>query len=866
MRRRVVEELGRSRRGRGDPAPARWPWPTRAGRCARPPPSSSPRFDEAALLPALEAALRDDENAGHAQRGHGDLRQARAGRGRPPSWPCSRDEDEEVRNFAAVMLGALRDARGRRRRSSRRLARSRRQRAPRRRGQPRARSARRRRCRRSIEALRAEPWLQYPAIHALGEIGDAARGAGRSSSCSATSCCAAPVLEALGRLAGRDALPRLVPHLYDPDAALRNAGHPRGGRDRAARDRRRREPRSRGAGRAPARGPRRPPARRRCPTTTPHNRRTAAITLGWLKEPRAERRADRAAWPSRALQEYVDARARLHRLPGPRGLSPTASSTRTTRCGRARVRCLAWIAPAGRHRPRGAPHPRSLAGGAGGGGGGHRPAGRRGRGHAALRAARRRERADPGERHGRARAHARRSACVPLLLQALAQPGGRRCACGPPRRSGSLRDPSTAPALIALSQRPARERAARRASRPWARSRRPDVPDLLRAGPPRREQPGAPAGGALPGQAPGAGGGRRPPARCSTTPIPKMRFVTAARPGPDPQPRRGARACSPSSATRARSCASPRSRPWARSAPWRRCARSSTVLRDPDRNLRRAAAESLGAIGDPQAVPPLLLALEDEHWSVRCAAATALGRIRSAKAVAAPCSRASTTRTPRCGARWWRPSARSATPRAAAPPDPGSCPIPACSPTALEALRRHRAVGPARDRARLRRGAARGAAPARGPRRASSRTAGPPPPARRPGRRQRAGARGGGAGPRRRRLPRRAAAAHGPEGLGPVRRGPAGGGAWPSRSWRPGSERRVPARPTTTSTSPRRSSACCATSSTSGSASSSTTTSARSLRTRLAGAPGQPGPRCPSRTTTTTSASARSAATSCSAW
>jgi len=55
------------------------------------------------------------------------------------------------------------------------------------------------------------------------------------------------------------------------------------------------------------------------------------------------------------------------------------------------------------------------------------------------------------------------------------------------------------------------------------------------------------------------------------------------------------------------------------------------VLVDPDRNLRRAAAESLGAIGDPQAVPPLLLALEDEHWSVRCAAAGALGRIRSAK-------------------------------------------------------------------------------------------------------------------------------------------------------------------------------------------------------------------------------------------
>jgi HEAT repeat protein len=59
------------------------------------------------------------------------------------------------------------------------------------------------------------------------------------------------------------------------------------------------------------------------------------------------------------------------------------------------------------------------------------------------------------------------------------------------------------------------------------------------------------------------------------------------------------------------------------------------VLVDADRNLRRAAAESLGAIGDPQAVPPLLLALEDEHWSVRCAAAGALGQIRSTKATSA---------------------------------------------------------------------------------------------------------------------------------------------------------------------------------------------------------------------------------------
>ena len=59
------------------------------------------------------------------------------------------------------------------------------------------------------------------------------------------------------------------------------------------------------------------------------------------------------------------------------------------------------------------------------------------------------------------------------------------------------------------------------------------------------------------------------------------------------------------------------------------------VLQDGDRNLRRIAAESLGHIGDPQAVSALLLSLDDPHWSVRCAAATALGRIRSPKATRA---------------------------------------------------------------------------------------------------------------------------------------------------------------------------------------------------------------------------------------
>ncbi|MCX8067326.1 MAG: HEAT repeat domain-containing protein, partial [Anaerolineae bacterium] len=51
------------------------------------------------------------------------------------------------------------------------------------------------------------------------------------------------------------------------------------------------------------------------------------------------------------------------------------------------------------------------------------------------------------------------------------------------------------------------------------------------------------------------------------------------------------------------------------------------VLRDADAGVRRAAAEALGRIGDPQAIPGLLEALRDADPRVRRAAAEALGRI-----------------------------------------------------------------------------------------------------------------------------------------------------------------------------------------------------------------------------------------------
>ena len=89
-------------------------------------------------------------------------------------------------------------------------------------------------------ALRTEPWLQYPAIHALGEIGDP-RASGALLELLADEMLRGAVMEALGRLGGRDALAHLLPHLYDPDPTLRSAigfvpnwnAHRRGFRPRA---------------------------------------------------------------------------------------------------------------------------------------------------------------------------------------------------------------------------------------------------------------------------------------------------------------------------------------------------------------------------------------------------------------------------------------------------------------------------------------------------------------------------------------------------------------------------------------------------------------------------------------------------------
>ncbi|PYQ21933.1 MAG: hypothetical protein DMF81_13890 [Acidobacteria bacterium] len=217
VRRRVVEELGRS----GQPeavapllvAVADESWPVRQAAA-----EALAAFPEEALLPRLEAALRNDEDAGMRNAAM-EIYVKLGPRAGEALLQLLDDSDQEVRNFAAVMLGARRERRAVERliaaladpdlnvrhAAAAGLGQI---------GDPRAVLP-------LVEVLRTEPWLQYPAIGALGEIGDP-QAAPALLDLLGDELLRGPAMEALGRLAGREALPRLVPHLYDPDPLLRN--------------------------------------------------------------------------------------------------------------------------------------------------------------------------------------------------------------------------------------------------------------------------------------------------------------------------------------------------------------------------------------------------------------------------------------------------------------------------------------------------------------------------------------------------------------------------------------------------------------------------------------------------------------------
>jgi len=55
------------------------------------------------------------------------------------------------------------------------------------------------------------------------------------------------------------------------------------------------------------------------------------------------------------------------------------------------------------------------------------------------------------------------------------------------------------------------------------------------------------------------------------------------------------------------------------------------VLKESDTDIKREALESLGEIGDKRSVPAIIVALDDSDWSVRSAAIHALGKIKDKK-------------------------------------------------------------------------------------------------------------------------------------------------------------------------------------------------------------------------------------------
>ena len=438
----------------------------------------------------------------------------------------------------------------------------------------------------------------------------------------------APALEALGRVAGRDALARIAPHLLDPDPALRNAAI------RAVVEIEQR---------ATASGESLDPevqAALKHEDLVAHligmladedsqNRRTAAVTLGWLREARAvapllELLGDAAVreFASHALVS-IGFRERAACEGG------LAHADDAVRLGA--VRCLAWIAPL-----EGTALVAPLI---------HDPAAEV-RAEAAAAIGRLGDEDAPMllfELLGDESELIQESAMDALSrMSPGARPpppraGPRR---GGPRRAGPRGADARAPARPGRGVRPGGRVAGRREALRAAAMQAlgeiggADVAEVLRSGLADEQLDRAPAGRPRPG----------PPARArlgAAAPAPPRRGGPAralrgrARPRSDPEPGGGRAPAAAPRGRRARSCASRRSRPSGRCARPGRCAPWWRCCATPTATSARAAAEALGEIGDPQAAAALLVALEDEHWSVRCAAAAALGRIGSGKAVSA---------------------------------------------------------------------------------------------------------------------------------------------------------------------------------------------------------------------------------------
>ena len=581
-----------------------------------------------ALLPALEAALRDGDDAS-ARNAAMEIYVRLGASATAPLLALARDDDEELRLFACVMLGSIRDEvavpglvkalsdpdTNVRHAAATSL------------GQIGSRAA----VPRLMEALRGEPWLQYPALHALGEIADPLAGPAIVELLD-DELLRGPALDALGRLAGRDALPRIARHLLDPDPSLRNAAI------RAVVEIEQR---------ATASGESLDPevqATLRHEELVTHlvgmladedarNRRTAAVTLGWLRETRAtapllELLADAAVreFASHALVSI----GFFERAAWRSGLAHADDAVRL-----GTLRCLAWIAP-----PDGTALVAPLI---------HDPSAEV-RAEAAAAVGRLGDEDAPmllfellGDESELIQESAMESLSrmspsrvLPLLVQALAG-GDADARVRAAQTLGLLRDGAALPALVVAS-RDEREAVRAAAMQALGELGGPEALAVLREG--LRD-----ASGIVQQQAVLALGRLREP---ESAPLllplvaaedPRLRFAAVRALGQIRNPaavptllpllgdsRKELRFAAVEALGQIR--APEAVRPLVE------------ALRDSDRNLRRTAAEGLGENGDPQAAPALIVALEDEHWSVRSAAATALGRVGSPKATLALVARA----------------------------------------------------------------------------------------------------------------------------------------------------------------------------------------------------------------------------------
>lgn len=256
-----------------------------------------------------------------------------------PLLQLLQDDDEEVRNFSAVMLGALRDPR-----AAQPLIRALededvnvRHAAASSLGQLGAREA----VPALIAALQQEPWLQYPAMQALGEIGDPRAGPALVRLLDDPQL-RLPALEALARVAGRDALPRIAPLLPDAEPALRNLAIQAivAVEQRATAEGESLDP---DVQLALSREELLQHLLGMLSDDHPQARRTGAITLGWLTEPRAVRPLLELLLEPE-LQEHVS-----HALVSIGNRDPDAYRDAlqhpADQVRQAVVRCLAWIAP-----------------------------------------------------------------------------------------------------------------------------------------------------------------------------------------------------------------------------------------------------------------------------------------------------------------------------------------------------------------------------------------------------------------------------------------------------------------------------------------------------------------------------------------